>query len=133
LYVVNSSVILSPLSALAVDQESFTWTCTYNGSETVLGFRWSLKGNTLAVILSPACTPFGNPGPPNSSLYEYACLSANQATFTVKQISDMNNGNDWRCAVAAPGYIYSDNVTVLVQGYYYIYIHHVSTLTVSTN
>ncbi|XP_060603838.1 synaptogenesis protein syg-2-like [Ruditapes philippinarum] len=115
LYVVNSSVILSPLSALAVDQESFTWTCTYNGSETVLGFLWSLNGNTLAVILSPACTPFGNPGPPDSSLYEYACLSANQATFTVKQISDMNNGNDWRCAVAAPGYIYSDNVTVLVQ------------------
>ncbi|XP_060587107.1 nephrin-like [Ruditapes philippinarum] len=115
LFVVKGSVILSPSPALAAEGESFTWTCTYSGSETVSGFIWSLNGNTLAVIISPACTPFASPGPPDSSLYQYACLSSSQATFTVKQISNMNNGNIWRCAVAAPGYIYSSNVTVTVQ------------------
>ncbi|XP_060584060.1 nephrin-like, partial [Ruditapes philippinarum] len=115
LFVVKGSVILSPSTALAADEESFTWTCTYNGSEAVSGFVWLLNGKTLAAIKSPICKPFDTQEPPYSSLYEYACLSANQTTFTVKYISNMNNGNRWQCAVVTPKYIYSNNVTVTVQ------------------
>jgi hypothetical protein len=114
LFAVKADVILKPWPALAAVGETFTWTCTYTGSETVSVFSWFLNGNTLALIISPACTPFRDP--PNSSLYEYDCLSTNQATFTVKQISNMNNGNSWQCAVAAQEYLYSNYVTVTVQG-----------------
>jgi hypothetical protein len=113
---VTCSVVLSASPAIAIDGESITLTCTYSGSDGVAGFAWFLNGNTLAAILLPACTPFANPGPPDPTLFEYACLSNNQSSFTVKRISLKQNGDRWQCAAAAPGYLYSSNVTITVEG-----------------
>ena len=107
---------MSPSPALATDGEPFTLSCIYSGNETVLGFTWQLNGHTVATILIPSCTPFGNPGPPDSSLYSYACPSDEQTDFTVKQISNTNNDDSWQCAAAVPVYIYSNSVNIVVQG-----------------
>ena len=114
--VVKCSVLLKPSLAIAADGEAFTLTCTYIGDMEVSGFAWQLNGNNIVSILMPTCTPFANPGTPDPVLYEYACPSKNQSTFTIKQISDKNAGEKWRCAVAVPGYSYSNDITIDVGG-----------------
>ncbi|XP_060569025.1 carcinoembryonic antigen-related cell adhesion molecule 5-like [Ruditapes philippinarum] len=110
---VNGSVTLSPSPAVADQGESFTFTCTYNGNNTVVGFMWLLNGNTLAIVMIPACTTFNPPGPPDATRYEYACPSSRHSSFTIKHYVNRTNGDTWQCAVAAPGYIFSNNVTII--------------------
>ncbi|XP_060573887.1 uncharacterized protein LOC132731689 [Ruditapes philippinarum] len=115
LFDVTCSVVLSASPAIAIDGESVTLTCTYSGSEGVTGFAWFLNGKTVAVFVLPECRPFARPGPPDPLFFEYACLSNNQSSFTVKRISLKQNGERWQCAAAAPGYLYSSNVTITVE------------------
>jgi hypothetical protein len=82
---------------------------------------WLLNGNTLAIVMIPACTTFNPPGPPDATRYEYACPSSRHSSFTIKHYVNRPNGDTWQCAVAAPGYIFSNNVTIIERGNFLLF------------
>jgi hypothetical protein len=119
--VVFAEVVLSPSSPEALENSSFTFTCTYTGDETVSLFVWKRVKTSEKIysnlgLINASCYPLIIPV--DSNLYGYSCPRSNQYTWTIKKVTKQNEGDKYQCDVdtPSPGMINSNEAIIYIQG-----------------
>ena len=109
---------ISPFpSAVVVEYDSLTLTCTYTGSETFSKFAWRQTNGSDFAFRSLKCILDSNE--PVPKVYQYNCSSTRVFSWTIFNVSNSRHGENWACSLDTfPDTTVSSPTAIYVVGMY---------------